>query len=142
MTETKNPAEYTHGLSELIRAHRLYMGLTKDGMASKLGMADRSYERIESGERDCPPGLLDHIDRVVDEFDTEVDKAIAMADEMLVGKEDDVVRIELKSHPRNEWVRAVIGRAAIRSGLIMPVLIDGVPRDNSFEEKHGLPVEV
>lgn len=138
----KNPPEYAQGLGELIRAHRLYMGLTKDGMANKLGMSDRSYERIESGERDCPPGLIDHIDAVVDAFDTEVETAITQSEAMLAGADntDDVVRIELRSHPRNEWIRAVIGRAAIRSGLIMPVLIDGVPRDNSFEEKHGLPV--
>ena len=52
------PATYTHGLGELIRAHRLYMCLSKDDMAARLKMNPRTYDRIESGQRDCPPGLL------------------------------------------------------------------------------------
>ena len=110
----KNPDTYTPGLGELIRASRLYIGLSKDGMSHRLGMSDRSYERIESGERDCPPGLLDSIDALMDKFDTEVGELIS--DATAVG--DKIVPVS--TEPREEWFRCVVGRAAIESKRVMP----------------------
>lgn len=113
MTE-KNPPVYTAGLGELIRASRLYIGLSKDGMARKLGMTDRSYERIESGERDCPPGLLDSVDALMDAFDDDVFNLIRSATDA----GDKVV--EVSTEPRQEWHRCVVGRAAVESKRVMP----------------------
>ena len=109
-----NPDTYTPGLGEFIRAARLYIGLSKDGMAHRLSMSDRSYERIESGERDCPPGLLDTIDVVMDAFDTEVGALIADATDT----GDKVVPVS--TDPREEWFRCVVGRAAVESRRVMP----------------------
>jgi transcriptional regulator with XRE-family HTH domain len=109
-----NPDTYTPGLGEFIRAARLYIGLSKDGMAHRLGMSDRSYERIESCERDCPPGLLDSIDAIMDAFDTEVGAVIAAATD--VG--DKVITVS--TEPREEWHRCVVGRAAVESRRVIP----------------------
>lgn len=103
-----NPPTYTHGLQETIRAHRLYMGLSKDGMAVQLKMNGRTYDRIESGDRDCPPGLIDSINAVVSRFDDEVDAWITKA-------QDDPVKVHVPNDPRQEWQRAVLGRAAVES---------------------------
>ena len=137
----QNPPEYTHGLAELIRSHRLYMGLSKDGMADRLGMSIRSYERIESGARDCPPGLLDHIETVSGEFDDAVGTLIglATAEEGLYTVEKKLT-VSFTSEFRHEWMRAVSGRAAVLSGLVMPILTDGTPRDTSWEKKRGIGV--
>lgn len=114
MIAEKNPDTYTAGLGELIRASRLYIGLSKDGMAHRLGMTDRSYERIESGERDCPPGLLDSIDALMDQFDDEVFRLVQDA----TASGDKVV--DVSTEPREEWWRCVVGRAAVESKRVMP----------------------
>ncbi len=116
---TPNPDTYTAGLGEIIRAARLYMGLSKDGMAKKLTMSDRSYERIESGERDCPPGLLDSIDALIDAFEDQVEEVITAA------RESATSTLEISGDPRQEWRRCVVGRAALESRALLPVLIDG-----------------
>jgi predicted transcriptional regulator len=110
------------GLGEVIRASRLYMGLSKDGMAKQLAMSDRSYDRIESGERDCPPGLLDSIDKVMARFDDEVAAVVDLA----TSKGDMAVNVS--PDPRQEWRRSVVGRAAVESHRVMPVLTDAEGR--------------
>lgn len=114
----KNPDTYTPGLGEVIRASRLYLGLSKDGMAHQLKMSDRSYERIESGERDCPPGLLDSIDALMDTFDDAVFELIADA----TATGDKIV--DVSTAPREEWHRCVVGRAAVESKRVMPRAVD------------------
>lgn len=105
------PEVYTDGLGELIRAHRLYLCLSKDEMARRLDMAVRTYERIESGRRDCPPGLLDSIRALVDEFEAAVDAVAAAAPS------------EVAVDVSNEWHRTIAGRAAVETGgAILPVL--------------------
>ncbi len=117
-----NPDAYTNGLGEVIRASRLYMGLSKDGMAKQLRMADRSYDRIESGERDCPPGLLDSVEEVMARFDDEVAAAVALA----TSKGDMMVNVT--EDPRQEWRRCVVGRAAVESNRVIPILTDAEGR--------------
>lgn len=108
------PATYTHGLGELIRAHRLYMCLNKDDMAARLKMNPRTYDRIENGQRDCPPGLLDSIREVVAAFEADVD-ALAEAD-------PGTVRV--RDGQKDAWLRAVAGRAAVETeGNIVPILV-------------------
>ncbi|CAM3162420.1 endonuclease/exonuclease/phosphatase family protein [Mycobacterium intermedium] len=121
-TEKSKPSEYTYGLGELIRAHRLYMGLSKDGMAKQLGMRDDSYDPIENGRAACPPGLLETIDSIMRRFDQEVQALVARANDKCE------IKVEVSRQPSEEWRRCVVGRAAIESGRILPVLIDGPPQ--------------
>lgn len=114
---TPNPPTYTEGLGEVIRALRNYTGMSKVGMAIKLGMARRSYQRIENGDDPCPPGLLDTIGEIIDQFDREVEEALA-----LVGSGMDV-GVPVSDDPREEWRRAVIGRASVEDARITPILV-------------------
>ena len=121
----QNPAEYTAGLGELINAARTYIGISKLGMAVKLGMRIRSYQRIENGDDECPPGLLDTIDALIAKFDAEVEQVVAAAEQRLAeaGNDDETVVVSVSSEPREEWSRLVVGRAAVTSGLITPIIV-------------------
>lgn len=118
-TETINPPTYTAGLGELIRAQRLYIGLIPRGMAHQLRMDRRDYQRIENGQDDCPPGLLDKMAASVEEFDARVDAILAAGERAGAPQ-----RLEVNTDPRYEWERCVISRAAVE-GLQMdpPVII-------------------
>jgi len=109
------PVEYTYGLGEVIRGYRMYIGLGKGAMAAKLGIAERSYERIENGERACPPGFLDSISNVVKEFDEAVEMTVAYAPADPAVFED--------RNAEGEWRRAVVGRAAVLAPHITPALL-------------------
>ena len=98
------PSTYTSGLGETLRAHRLYLGISKDCMARRLGMNPRSYERIERNQRDCPPGLLDTVEQVAAEFEESVDDLRDSDAELIVTAQTD------------EWLRAVYGRTAVETG--------------------------
>lgn len=110
-TETKSrPAVSTDGLGELIRAHRLYLGLTQRAMADQLGKARRDYQRIENNQDRCPPGLLTTIEALSDRFDDEVDAvieaALAQGGAALAVTSDEALADQ-------NWDRNVAGRAAI-----------------------------
>lgn len=107
---------YAHGLSEVLRASRLYVALSKGGFAGKLGMAERSYQRMENGQRPVPPGLMDTVEQVLTEFDDAVELLIERAT-----RSGDLV-IEVTDDDPAEWHRAVVGRACIESRRIMPIL--------------------
>lgn len=98
------PETYATGLGELIRAHRMYVGISKDTMAEKLGMNPRSYERIENNQRACPPGLLDSIESICAAFETDVD---------CIRDSDTEYTI---TESTSDWLRAVYGRAAVETG--------------------------
>lgn len=124
---TPNPPGYTAGLGELIRAQRLYIGISQRGMAKHLNDMDRrSYQRIENGQDDCPPGLLDTTAALLDEFDKQVAAVQEAADYELANDlahvVDGKVKLTVPSDPREEWQRCVIARAAVDGGHIMPVL--------------------
>jgi transcriptional regulator with XRE-family HTH domain len=122
---TPRPVDYVDGWGELIRAHRLCIGVSKRTLAQRLKMSERSLSDIEVGRRSCPPGFLDAVATVVREFDTDVDKAIRVAADGLAGQPEEasMISIEVDGNPDHEWNRAVIGRAAVKSGFTMPVLI-------------------
>jgi transcriptional regulator with XRE-family HTH domain len=115
-----NPDVYMEGLGETIRAHRTYLGLSKGGMARQLGMSNRSYERIEDGTADCPPGLLDTIDKVTERFDREVQSLVRQAER--VGP----VEIPVSNDIRQEWRRNVVARAAVLEPNVI-VTLTGTP---------------
>jgi len=118
----KRPPAYTEGLGELIRAHRNYIGLSPRSMALKIGMGEKSFVDIENGRRACPPGLLDSVVHVVATFDRDVQKAVEVA-ESAQATENEPFEMPVNNDPRLEWQRAVIGRAAVDSGLILPILV-------------------
>lgn len=113
MTTRTGPEDYTYGLGEVIRGYRLYMGLSRNAMAIALDVAFRSYERIEDGERACPPGFLDSIKTIVGEFDEAVEHMIEH------GPDEPVVHLG----ENEEWDRVIASRAAVASGRITPRLI-------------------
>lgn len=117
MNDSQRPPSYTWGLGELVRALRLYTGLSKESMAGRLNMALRSYQRIERGHAACPPGLLDSIDAVTADFDTAVIAAIDAAAEQPSG---DPVYVTVSAE--DEWHRVVVSRAAVEYSGIIPIL--------------------
>lgn len=116
---TQTPPDYAEGYGELVRAHRVYMGLSQRTLADRIGMGERSLSDIEVGRRRCPPGFIDTIKRIADEFDEQVQKVIGQCDAAGCAK------IPVNDDPQNEWERSIVGRAAVESGLIMPI-IDGI----------------
>lgn len=128
----QNPPVRTEGLGELIRAMRLYTGLSQRELARKINMDRRTYQRIENGQERCPVGFIDTMRKITDEFDEQVDHAIRTAENMIVSmlNPDDVpesdpkvVHIDVTDRDEDAWSRAVIGRAAFESELIMPSLV-------------------
>ncbi|AGS81502.1 helix-turn-helix DNA-binding protein [Mycobacterium phage Holeinone] len=122
-TPTKEPADYTDGLGELMRAKRLYIGLSQRGMAKHLSDMDRrSYQRIENGQDAMPPGLMTTVDTLVDKFDSEVDSVISAAEREHEARGGRYLEVTVPRDPRQEWERCVVARAAVEGGLIRPVL--------------------
>lgn len=115
---TQNPPTYAAGLGELIRAQRLYMGLVARGMAHQLRMDRRDYQRVENGQDECPPGLLDKIAACVEEFDLRVDAILAAAERGGVP-----LRLQVSTDPRQELDRCVVGRAAVEGLQLDPPVI-------------------
>lgn len=113
MTGIVGPEDYEDGLGEIVRAHRLYMGLSRPAMAKKLQMAFRTYERIEDGTRECPPGFIDTMRKLVVMFDDEVERMI---------DNPQSHSLEVKPGEDYEWHRAIVGRAALAIP-ITPVLM-------------------
>jgi transcriptional regulator with XRE-family HTH domain len=104
---TPQPADYTHGLGEIIRSHRLYTGLSQRSMADRLGKDRRDYQRIENERDACPPGLLTKVENMSDAFDQQVDAVIEAA------RKNGGAEILIDTAPRWEWERNVAGRAAL-----------------------------
>ncbi|SKN10925.1 Uncharacterised protein [Mycobacteroides abscessus subsp. massiliense] len=124
----KRPPAYTDGLGELIRAHRNYIGISGHSMAYRLGMRPKSLSDIELGYAACPPGFLDTILGIVEEFDKDVEKAVDVA-KSAQATEEEPFEMPVREDPRADWQRAVIGRAAVDSGVILPILVgDRQPR--------------
>lgn len=119
--KTPRPADYAQGYGELVRAYRYYVGLTPKAMAKKLSMSEPSLTDIETGRRACPAGLIDNLDKVATEFDDAVQGAIRNV-ENLIGEDNPCKFAGVDVDPRDEWQRAVIGRAAVESAMILPGL--------------------
>lgn len=114
-----NPPDFTSGLGETVRAHRLYTGLSREGFAKACGLGRvESLKDIETERRRAPAGFLDTVAEVVDRFDAEVDDEIKMAE---LNGVTPVLR-EVSDHPMREWHRAVVSRACVVSKAITPVL--------------------
>jgi DNA-binding XRE family transcriptional regulator len=118
-----NPAEPTFGHGEMIRAMRAYMGLSQRELARIIPMDRRTYQRIETEAEPCPTGFVDTMTRLVDTFDDEVQQTITTAEQMTKGTSGSVhFNVIADDDPAHVWTRAVIGRAAVESGVIVPEL--------------------
>lgn len=107
VTPIQSPAEPEHDLGELIRNYRLYVGLSQRGMAEKLDMARRSYQRIETGVDPCPPGLLADVERLADRFERHVNCVLAES------AKTGGLNVKVETDAKWEWERSVAGRAAV-----------------------------
>jgi len=110
------------GKGELLRAYRKYVGLSLRGFAVQCGIKEKSLLDMEVGRRDIPEGVFDTVESVMERFDAEVEQTIAQAEQMLEDNPEGVVEFRVTDEPDEDWVRAVIGRAAVTSGLIVPIL--------------------
>ena len=120
-TSTRQPPEYVDGWGELIRAHRKYLSVSQSCMATRLNMSERSFSDIECGRRPCPPGLLDSVEALVAEFDSAVASAVQAA-RAAATKSPPNGRIPVEVRESDGgWSHAVLCRAAVKGGLLMPV---------------------
>jgi transcriptional regulator with XRE-family HTH domain len=113
---TPRPEDYSDGYGELVRAYRLYLGISQRTMSQKIGIAERSLSDIEIGRRRCPRGFINSIEQVVTAYEDEVEKLVDASSitEMMIEVSDD---------PRKEWQRAVVGRAGVTCSRIRPTLV-------------------
>ena len=81
MTTTASPPRYEWGSGARLRAHRDRLGATTMDMADLLGMARRSYQRMERGVDAVPPGLWDTVRGVEAAFGNDVQRALLAAEE-------------------------------------------------------------
>jgi len=124
MTVTK--ATQLHGdrgQGELIRAHRLYMGLSQRDIARRLDFDRRDYQRIEAGSNPAPPGFVAKVEALSDKFAADVDLLIEEADKrggLALSYEVDTRKPEAE---RDEWHRLVAGRAAVEASEDAPITL-------------------
>ena len=119
----RRPSDYQEGWGELVRAHRFYLGVSQRCLAERLSMSERSLSDIEVGRRACPPGFIDAVAALVNDFNADVEKILRSATAPMAGQQSnkDTISIEVTEEPAGEWTRQVIGRAAVQSGLLIPV---------------------
>lgn len=71
--------KYQWGKAGRLRAARDYLGLGTVDMATRLGMARRSYQRMETGAAAIPESLWETVDGLIAEFDAQVRKFVNVA---------------------------------------------------------------
>jgi len=109
VTSVIGPEDYREDLGEVVRAYRLYMGLSRPALAKKIDMAFRTYERIEDGTRECPPGFIDTMRELSVRFDDEVDRMI---------ENPRAHSLQVRPGEDYEWHRAIVGRAALAIPIV------------------------
>lgn len=124
MTE-KNPATHSWGLGEIIRAHRLFIGLSQREMAARTGKDRRDYQRIENGQDKCPPGLLSQIEVLSDAFAYQVEVILDLAEKHAEDHPGEPLAIAITpdGSPGKEWERLVAGRAAVETAAHAPITL-------------------
>ncbi|URC18150.1 helix-turn-helix DNA binding domain protein [Mycobacterium phage Zenteno07] len=120
-TTTRRPETYTHGLGEIIRAHRLFIGLSQRDMADRMGKDRRDYQRIENGRDACPPGLLGMIEELSDAFAYQVERVLDEAERRDSADGPLRLSVVVDGSPGKEWERLVAGRAAVETTEDHPI---------------------
>lgn len=114
---TVRPETYATGLGEIIRAHRLYLGLSQEAMAARLGRDKRDLQRIERGKDKCPPGLLTEVETLSDQFAHDVETVLESAERY------GGAVLAVSTDPAHEWDRLVAGRAAVETAADAPITL-------------------
>jgi exodeoxyribonuclease-3 len=117
----RRPSDYEAGWGELIRAYRMYIGISQRCLAERLKMSEKSLSDIEVGRRDCPPGFVNAVEDLVKEFDADIEKIIRSASSDGQSPMKKPISVEVTEDVGGEWARSVIGRAAVQSRLLIPV---------------------
>lgn len=123
MAKITQPEGYASGLGELIRAHRVYIGLSQRDMARRLNKDRRDYQRIESGRDACPPGFLSAVEALADQFAHDVELILEEAERrggLALTYEVDTRQPE---DARDDWYRLVAGRAAVETSEDAPITL-------------------
>lgn len=121
---TTDDRGYTDGLNELVFALRTYTGLSQVGMAIKLGIDRRAYQRIERGQESAPPRFIESMQSVLAQFDAAVDSIVAAGRQHRRDGGVGSLQVAVSPEPREEWGRCVAGRAAaLETALVTPMLM-------------------
>ena len=118
-TVSRKPETPTHGLGEIIRAHRLFIGLSQESMAERVGKDLGDYMHIEDGTLACPVGLLGQVERLADNFGIAVDSILRYA----AKNHGATLVVKVTDQPGDEWDRLVAGRAAVEADAAAPITI-------------------
>lgn len=129
----KKPAVHTYGLGELIRAHRLFIGLSQRDMAARVGKDRRDYQRIENGRDKCPPGLLTQVEALSDAFAYQVDRVLELAERN--GGLD--LAVSDSDMPGQVWDRLVAGRAAVEADEGAPITLTTATMSGKSDERRA-----
>lgn len=116
---TRKPETPTHGLGEIIRAHRLFIGLSRESMAERVGKNAKHYQEIEDEYIPCPVGLLGQVERLADNFGIAVDLILSYA----AKNHGATLVVKVTDQPGDEWDRLVAGRAAVEADAAAPITI-------------------
>lgn len=73
--------KYDFGRSARMVAFRRHLGLGRYEMAKALGMSPSSYQRMENGQAGIPAGIWREVDKMLEEFDADVQRLLDQADE-------------------------------------------------------------
>ncbi len=126
-TTAQVPQSHEFGLSETIRAHRLFLGLTQREMARLLHQDRRNYQHIESGRNPCPPGMLSQIEVLSDRFAYEVELILDEADRRDPADGPLTVAVTTDGTDEDTWQRNVAGRAAVEATEDHPIVLVAAP---------------
>lgn len=125
-TETRTPTPTTRafGYAEIIRAHRLYIGLSQRDMATLLRFDRRDYQRIESGQNACPVGFLTRLEELSDQFHHDVERVLDAAEDPTNWINGALLlAVSASGKPEDEWERLVAGRAAVEASADAPITL-------------------
>ncbi|QGH75295.1 HTH DNA binding protein [Mycobacterium phage Quesadilla] len=124
-TRERRPETHSWGLGEIIRAHRLFIGLSQREMAERVGKDRRDYQRIENGQDKCPPGLLSQVEELSDAFAYQVERVLDEAERRAErpGAGPLELAVTIGGSPGNEWDRLVAGRAAVETTETAPITL-------------------
>lgn len=114
---------YTTGHGEVVRAHRLFIGLSQRDMAARLGKDRRDYQRIETGRDACPDDVLRAVEALSDAFAYEVELVLDEADRRATTDGPLPLLVVTDGTPDNEWQRLVAGRAAVEATEDHPITL-------------------
>lgn len=107
--------QYDWGKAGKLRAMRDYLGVKQFEMARLIGVAERSYKRMESGTDPVPATLWKDIATLHDKQDREVQDMVYAA------HNNDPVR-DHASWDDSRWLRTVLARAMRHAPQIEPTL--------------------